>query len=755
MIRLRGNRRHQDGAVSIMIAIWLPLLAVFTSFAIDVAHWFDYSRNLQNRADAAALAAGDAYGGTCFGTPTQAALDAIGQTAQQFAGPPNGTPDTNLPYLFASVSNYQNQPNLSKGTPANLHLLLNSTTNWSTGADWNMGSGSAAGTSAALCSSTDEDGNTGAMTDVRITQAHLGLFLPLIGVQPTISAHARVELKEGVGENGVTPIAVRDDAATRCVDANFFNASTKALLAGSPVAMTKEKDLDPNNGNVIWDIPAGTSIPMPSNANVYVQFVTGPCGAIPQTFDAGSGLLYVNGWSTNSAPAAPVITTGGVTLTPDPTDGPCPADFVSNQYFTDGACTVTLTANVLFPTGNGAQTVTATDSKGGNYKLTNVANTTKWTSGPITIDPATDPGQHLFSISAKQGNTTTSLGPQQQAFAACNDQILGTCNNPPDDSGPIVLAQIGLTSAPGSYGENAFAQGSSPNVNVTIEIQGLHNASAGDPPTVLRFTESGAPFRSHATGLVDCGQGSAANADALATGLGCPTVGTSACSNFDFCAPLLENDRANSACTPAGNSVGGTFVARTATAPMVPVDCVSPTGGQRPPSMQGIACRVILAFGGATTQDIPGCVKTGNPKNTVCSSNNWSPTTGSASVPGDDPRAMTMIITAPADLNSNNGPPVPIETFATFYVTGWSTIGGVPGCDNYAAAPPGVASDAVHVNECSDGSLPNNGGKCPGNQGQTGGEIWGYWIKYSTQGIPGPTNCDSKIFGICVPALTR
>ena len=42
-----------------------PILAMLT-FAIDVSHWFDYSRNLQNRADAAALAGGQMLG-ACLG----------------------------------------------------------------------------------------------------------------------------------------------------------------------------------------------------------------------------------------------------------------------------------------------------------------------------------------------------------------------------------------------------------------------------------------------------------------------------------------------------------------------------------------------------------------------------------------------------------------------------------------------------------------------------------------------------------------
>src|SRR2546423_375016 len=112
MLRTRSRRktssaRDEHGAAMVLVAVTLPVLVLFVAFAIEVGHWYDYSRNLQNRADAAALAAAVTYGGSCFGTPTQAQTNAIGQVGQQYAGPPTGTPAANLPY--ASVTGpYQN-----------------------------------------------------------------------------------------------------------------------------------------------------------------------------------------------------------------------------------------------------------------------------------------------------------------------------------------------------------------------------------------------------------------------------------------------------------------------------------------------------------------------------------------------------------------------------------------------------------------------------------------------------------------------
>ena len=144
--------------------------------------------------------------------------------------------------------------------------------------------------STAICSSTDEDGHKGAMIDVRVTQSHLGLFFPLLAFTPTISAHARVTLEGVSAENNLIPLAVRDPAEERCVEANFYNGSNQI----ASVPLTK-KGTDPNTGAVQWDnASAPVTVNIPSGANVYEQIETGYCGANPSTFDAGSGVLYID-----------------------------------------------------------------------------------------------------------------------------------------------------------------------------------------------------------------------------------------------------------------------------------------------------------------------------------------------------------------------------------------------------------------------------------------------------------------------------
>src|SRR5262249_45063345 len=152
----------------------------------------------------------------------------------------------------------------------------------------------------------------------------------------------------------------------------------------------------------------------------------------------------------------------------------------------------------------------------------------------------------------------------QQEFGACDDgNSTLTCNNPPDDSGPIVLAQLRLSTdsadtwASGPLqvsGKNTFAGGSTQQLVATVEIAGLSNAKPGDPPTTLRFTENGGNGQNteHATGLINCGQGQSKPGSISAIINGCPTVGSPDCKGPDFtsCAPLAINQRPDTDTTP-------------------------------------------------------------------------------------------------------------------------------------------------------------------------------------------------------------
>ncbi|MGZ4315020.1 MAG: TadE/TadG family type IV pilus assembly protein [Gaiellaceae bacterium] len=777
--------RDERGAVMVLVAVTLPVIILFVAFGVEVGHWFDYSRNLQNRADAAALAAGLEYGNTCAAsTPDPAAMAKIGAAAQRYSGP-GSTSDLPYPYSTWPAGQYTNIPNLQAGTLAHYHLVINGAGAWQPGqtsnGQWPGHSGTTASfTNGTVCAASypdDQGGATGPITDVWVTQDHLPLFFSLFGFNPTISAHARVELQQGIGSDNVSPIAVRDEANPGCVTVNFLTDDASHTLIKT-MTLTQQT-------STLWSNPSGDTLPMTAS-NVIVQPVLG-CGADAVTYDGStnSGLNYINSYSAASPGSGqgPALTTGGVTL------GGCAG--APDQYFSNQACSASVTAHVAFAPGipYGNETVTAFDTGANNtvtlsklhtnvngnqnnipaggllrvdstagftptgsitnnstnpvptsfaysaiadathFRLTNggsfgnndvITQTgdTSWTSGVSGLPIGVQSGQHPIRIDWKQtsgsiggnscgngGNACNgNFGIQQQAFGACN-----ACD-PPDDSDGIVGLQLRLASDPvGTYGENAFSSTATPNLVVSLTLTTLRfdTPSPASPDIILRVGTS----TDQATGLIDCGQGNGANADSNAVTFGCPWYTSSACNNYDFCAPLIDYDASK-------HPLGTCDPELRATADPTYSDCVHTISGTRRSKIPlGIANRIIT--------------------NGVCSPNHWiAYATNPAVYPlKDDPRAVLFIITKPADLSKNSV--VPIETFATFYITGWDTSGSLPNCSPPAGQP-------------GNDPWPGTG------KSKQNGAIWGHWITYSSpQIITKQQFCDPTLFGVCGTVLTR
>jgi hypothetical protein len=709
--------------VLVFVAVLLPVLGLFVSFAIDFAHFFDYSRNLQNRADAAVLAAGLEYGAKCFGTSvTQAQLDSIGHPAQQYGGPPNGTPDANLPYPFASVSNYQNQPNLSAGQPADLHLILNGAASWDHG-----GTSFSEGT---FCAANYPVAPPAVpplpAVDAWITQAHLPLFFELVGVRPNISAHARVQLQQIGTPVSSSPIAVPDPADVPCMVGNVIDQTT-----GNQIATTGALTLVSSNPPT-WTGPTTTGVTIPTTNGrpdqLTVQaFFPDDC-SIPTgpgtTYDPpaqGGGIVFVNGY-TPPPPTVTAATLGSVWLE---AAGCTPTGTAesNNQLSTGGAayfyyftqstsCSVTIHARVDFPAAQGTPGVLATmdgnlagghnmtappDSFGGQY----------WTT---TFSFAPRSGRHVFTLRWYQSASTVTNkcqtladahgnsalcdlnagNPVQETFAAADD---GT--DPPDDSGPVVAAKIGCAvncsgvGGVAAAGVNSIPTGTSPTLQVTFQLQGLANSGQNDPPVVLRASVQS----SKATGLVDCGQGGSAADSRLAITNGCPH-------------PVSVYNGSVCVLDPSAQ----------------PWTCLHiNTGNKRQQIINGFTNRIGSSCDNWQTFKATGV-------------NNIDAAT--------DPRAFTMIITSPNDISAASGDPnaiVHILGFATFYVTGWDGDNWLPGT---AQTIPGCTAPTD-----KDEAFPGSG--------SSNNQIWGHFYKTAEAGgIGNGDPCDPNKFGDCVASLT-
>jgi hypothetical protein len=720
---------EEAGQVWGLIAVSLPVLVLIVGFVVDVGHWYDYRRTLQNRADAAALAGGDTYGNTCFASsPSATGLNAIGQQAANYSGVGTGS-TLPAPYTYATGGPYYNVPNLTAASLDDYSVMFNSNkyasdagaTNYDMSATGSMDT-------SAFCKST-ADGNTGPMIDVKVTQKHIPLFFKMpFSFLSHINAHARVEIQDVESER-TTPIAVRDAGVTPCVYAKFIDDTSGATLTttqnGVATQYVKLRNVDPTASPAVWANngtgavgPASVTMPaLASGHNVSVQTFLNDCGSPPNgdlyNYDGTNhGLAYVNTFDTATpgANGAPLITTGGVKLTGGSFGGVCdPYFFVSAGGA--ASCTVGVTANIAFQAGlnlNTQATVTATDVTTGappvQLVYTGTGNT--WATPPgvgLTINAGS--GGHNIQISWTQtartvtgqgtcgpgpGNPkpcTGTFGVQQRSVAGFNGE--NACVDPTIDTGPNAAVTIGNSATGTTAGEDAFQYGTTQSLVVTVAIAGLANAQPGDLPICLRV----AVQKDHQTGIVDCGQGNGNSKDIQAIENGCP---------------IPPGVQINTRVQPDGTSL--------CTPVLTPRDCVTTTQGTR---------NIIGGF----TQPIDGGDES------KCAPNNWA--LGNPIDVDKDPRAFVMIITAPADLSNQTGnTTVPVRGFAVFYVTGWKDNGpNGKSCTNGTAEPfPGPAGAELN------------------------GELWGHWVSVvipSGEGTGTGQPCQTTQFGNCIPVLTR
>jgi Putative Flp pilus-assembly TadE/G-like len=843
--RVRSSR----GAVMVLVAVAMfPILAMLT-FAVDVSHWFDYSRNLQNRADAAALAGGQMLGACLGGSPgttTNGLQSTAGKWAQLYTGASAAEASNRLPYSDAAVAALPTAPagtgtgpgtgwsvttngylnNTTKknppgpvDSPLTLRAGLSNISNYwvalnaanyapnSGGANTSFTLG-AGGTVPTFCHSdptydatdaecfgqqhnqTSGPCATGAMVDVKLTQADLPLFIPIFsGIHPKIRAHARVRLEgEAGGSTNTKPIAVSDPGAFGCATVIFRNSVTNA-----EIARTQLPEIDP--ANFVFDnSSAPVSVPMPTNlnasgglANAYMQvFLSAPAadGSCPgtdgETFDdtTNSGIEAINGYDTGTPtgtqpPRITSVNVGGtnfhgVTLTG--TD--CPPTLHDN-YFpplpANGSCKVQPQAVVAFTVNKNSATVTAVDTSTGTSLSLSPNNAgTVWTPNgnqgftisdsdgrhPIRIDWTQTSGSvGTTACGTGKGNPvvppcTGSFGIQAQAFGACNG-----CDQP-DDSGPIIKSQIRVVGdAVGTTGENSFqATGSpsptAPRLVVTLQLAGIRAQTGSTAPDViLRFNAS----TNHQTGLVDCGQGT--------NGGGAGTSGD-AYTIYGGCGP------ANPFEPPQCNTIAGAtcklqlmnplFVYGRG-APGQPIDCSPavdqnytgwPSGnhqdcvGTLPGSHRvGVVCGLVQRITLVTPANFKASSSacSSSISAAICPHNYWP---NYDTVP-NDPRKIGVVLTAPLDLAAADGSPqfwIPIRRFATFYVTGWDQS-LFPNC--------GKRGPAFDENDDFPGK---------GKLNSQNGAIWGHWISDDDVGAqPDGNPCDiASVEPVnCVPALVR
>jgi hypothetical protein len=788
-----ASLKRERGSVIVLAAFAMFPAMFLMAFAIDISHWYDYSRNLQNRADAAALAAAGQFGGNCLGagdpgTTSNGTQSALGKRAQLYSGAGLNETPGNLPYTDGAVSAATTAPagtGTGPGTGWNLATngYINNTRPGSTfaspltlkagslndywlvlnGKDYAENGGTsfsmnAAGTGATFCNSdptqdlTDPSrataGPAGPMVDVKISQRHLPLFFQGLfpGLHPNIHAHARVQL-QGESSSPSEPIAVSDSGFAPCVSVKFVDANTNAVMYTA--VLTKQAPVNPTDP-VTWSNPtvqldaSGNPVPgtgpapitMPAGANVYLQPYLNDCGT-PSTGnlydgDTNTGVLLVN----NHPVSDPTVATG---QPPKLTSGgvsvaggPCPGG--TTQYFTVGACTVAISASVKFDPGlaQNKTFVTAYDRSWDN--VNQVYTTTK--IGDMN-QSNTDPTKWTqnFTIPDSSGMHQIEIRWRQETGSVGAQQCgNGNGGNPPPctDTFGIQAETFGACNGcdqPDDSGPIIFARISE---GASNDVNSLA-ASSGPHSLVVTLKLAGIFSAQPNDPPTILRFPTSSNHQ---TGLA--DCGQGSGTNADAYVVYYGCGPANPRFTsPPLNPLFINERNGDCSNPPWPSgnhqDCVQTTPGTR---RTGIICPLVLRVVGA-----PFGTTCNNNTVGTCPVNYWKTFNGSPPN-SSDPRALTMIITSAADFASAAGSPqawIPIRRFATFYITGWDS-GIQPQCPTNGQF---VGNDPFPVK---------------GKQNSDNGAVWGHWTNWVDVLGTGnnqtcPTNSPQPVN--CVPVLTR
>ena len=661
--RMRGDDR---GGVLVMVALWMPLLLILTTFVIDVGNWFVHKRHLQMQADAGALAAAQEYRFPCADAP-------ILQRAAGYSG---------------DVYNAQ----IGGTAPANVHRLINSKT------FYNQASPSDDTVTGGPCSA--------GMIDVKLTETDLPLFFKPLGSLldkvPFINAQARVSINQLETAVGALPVGV-PDVNPRSARAYFINESTGAVLGSTD--LTK---VGTSGGLVVWDNAAAPKPIKVDTGDVNIGVVIALSGAATATcgqpltdcYDAstvpngggmpGQGIVYVRGYSMagdgdQSLGHPPVLR--DVTLVP----GSC-----TDPYFSASAtsCTIGVRAHADF--GPASDPIAAVGAKltakvgKASYPLTYDASTQRWASattipvapgaGPIAIDLDWEESKGTLNgnaCSSSGGNKCKgTFGAVQRAFGATNPR-----------SGPIQVAQVWKD---GVQWANALERCSSVqtacthNLVVRIGIKGnLGNAASVNDPVVALRVIGGSQNQS-----LDCDPKISQLKEELAVG----------------CAPQYTKN-AGTTCPGSPTTLWGTAQ---------PWPCVAIQTGSATNQVPAGMNRRILGDEQASSCTAP---------------NNWSQF---PNLNPQDPRIIQVFLTPYGSFDGSGSTTVPVQDFATFYVTGWTGQG--QGFNNPCQGN-------------GDDPVPNN----------DAGYIVGHFIKYiqTLNTGSGSTACDPNAFGACVAVMSR
>jgi hypothetical protein len=296
MSRLREER----GGILVLSAVMIPVFLLVGALVVDAGNWFTHKRQLQNRADAGAFAAGTAYSQNwpaCVYDGTDSTLLAakasaarqIADYARQFSADPDAA-DYDGGTLPTTLFN----ANITE--QSSIDVVVNSTT-YDDDTDYtDDGDGIATGSDATPGDPCfDHVGDDispagGQWTDVRVKENKVGGIWR--NFLPTIPARARIEIRPRISGTRFKPLAIPDNIVTKvqvryfdqCNDPTYTNPLLVQDLAKLPDGDTTA--YRNGGGGTLWGVPIAGSDPPVGDPNLSVSlpmtaYDAGQCGSLP------------------------------------------------------------------------------------------------------------------------------------------------------------------------------------------------------------------------------------------------------------------------------------------------------------------------------------------------------------------------------------------------------------------------------------------------------------------------------------------
>lgn len=622
---------EESGAVAILVAVAFPIFLLAAVLAVDVSRWNVHKRQLQVQADAAALAGGGAWTFPCDET-------SILNAAKKYAG--------DATFVGTRANVFQDIPD------SRHHVLYNSPTWWD-----NRDKADSGGVSLTQHPCADD------AIDVKVTETDVRAFFGLFSAR-YIDAIARAQLKEAAGLNGLLPVAVPDPSDASGTWVQFMNETTNAPI-GTPLPLSLSSSTSAaqfyTGTRTISDTPdkVGLRVIVSANSSLNDCSQNGV-----ECYDASSStgtLVSIRTWPQTNPDAAatqPQPWVSAVRLSPGTSAGHCDSPYFTDVPVTSSQCTMDIFVTANFPAaGTGKVTNLASqkvsvDVGGASVDLQPPADTNPATSNNIwtgKIPVATTGGSTTLNLTMDQregfvhGDRCQTNNRNNSACTVTVNDVQRTYGASALTSGQVGTLEVdeGATTFANSLQKCATAP-CSHTFTVTMGLNSLHIATAGERPTVLRALFNQQNSSQNQTLICD------PNNNNVASELtnGCP-------GDFTIAKSRTQCDAFNKL-TDQGPRPWG---------------CVETKGGQTPNVVQqAMAARYLTGPGNSCTAG---------------TANRWS---SYPNLPPNDPRKVPLFLTAFGAFQGSGKAMVPILHFAEFYITGWSgqgSKGSSPaGCNN-------------------------------------------------------------------------